>query len=366
MLTHGWSRYKWDEVVSAKQNIEFMPEHRGHILRGKLMMGSPETPASGITALVSSPSKNIQFFADRSKGDGSVQFEMKDFYGPRKMYLSTPGALDNTYQLELTSPFSTASSTYLFPELLLSPLAHQAINLRSLDMQLQNIFNEETNRVIDPTPEVGTFYGTPDEKYRLDDYTRFPTMEEVMREYVIGIMVRKRKDEYRFVTIEKGTTSVFRDNPLVLIDGVPIEKVDQIMAFDPRKIERLDVMTQKYYFGHLAMDGVASYSTYGGDLGGFEVDPKTLSFNYEGFQLQREFFSPKYEIAAQRESRIPDSRDLLFWSGSVTADPAGKSHLTFYTSDVPGKFIGTINGLTAQGEAGSASFTFEVSSKDNY
>ncbi len=36
-------------------------------------------------------------------------------------------------------------------------------------------------------------YGKADEHFNLDDYTRFPVMEEVMREYVPGVLVRKKR-----------------------------------------------------------------------------------------------------------------------------------------------------------------------------
>jgi len=91
------------------------------------------------------------------------------------------------------------------------------------------------------------FYGKPDEKYLLDDFTRFPTMEEVMREYVPGVMVRKRKDQFHFLTLDHDDNVLFRDNPLVLLDGVPVFSINKIMNYDPRKVRKLEVMTHKYF-----------------------------------------------------------------------------------------------------------------------
>ena len=52
------------------------------------------------------------------------------------------------------------------------------------------------------------FYGKPSERYLLDDYTRVPVMVEVMREYVPGVMVRKRRDGFHFLVLDNGIAGV--------------------------------------------------------------------------------------------------------------------------------------------------------------
>jgi len=210
------------------------------------------------------------------------------------------------------------------------------------------------------------FYGKPDEKYLLDDFTRFPTMEEVMREYVPGVMVRIRKEKFHFLTVDLTNHTLYRDNPLVLLDGVPVFDINKIMNYDPRKVRKLDVMTHKYFLGNLSFSGVVSYTTYQGDLRDFETNPHAFTINYEGLQLEREFFSPRYETQQQRESRIPDTRDLLYWSPSVQTDQLGKQQLEFYSSDVPGKYVVSVQGITKNGKPGAAHLTFQIINRDNY
>ncbi|MEJ7664689.1 MAG: hypothetical protein WKG07_36830 [Hymenobacter sp.] len=43
------------------------------------------------------------------------------------------------------------------------------------------------------------------------------------------------------------------------------------MAFDPLKIQQLDVLTTQYFLGPIAHKGIISYTTYKGDLGGFHL-----------------------------------------------------------------------------------------------
>ena len=228
-------------------------------------------------------------------------------------------------------------------------------------MQTQDIYyGDRTGKLTQPLTDSLAFYGRADETYYLDDFTRFQVMEEVMREYVPGVLVRKRKDGFHFVVIDNLHRDVLPDDPMILLDGVPIFDADKIMAFDPLKVKKLEVLTRKYYLGLLTLQGIVSYSTYKGDLAGYELDPKALSLNYEGLQLQREFYAPRYDAPAERNSRIPDQRNLLYWAPDIITDRDGKQQLDFYTSDLTGNYELVIEGTTTDGLSGSTSYTFSV------
>jgi uncharacterized protein YfaS (alpha-2-macroglobulin family) len=82
--------------------------------------------------------------------------------------------------------------------------------------------------------------------------------------------------------------------------------------------------------------------------------------DYEGLQLQREFFSPVYETQNQVTTRLPDFRNLLYWAPVIKTSSSGKQEINFYTSDLAGKYMITIEGLSSNGIAGHKSFTIEV------
>ena len=231
-------------------------------------------------------------------------------------------------------------------------------------MQLQHAFTSQKEREPSQASDSVAFYGKPDEKYLLDEFTRFPTMEEVMREYVKGVMVRKRKDRFLFLTLDRTNSTLFKEDPLVLLDGVPIFNINKIMGYDPRKIQKLDVITRQYFLGHLTFNGVVSYTTYHGDLGDYVPENASVSF-VEGLQPKKEFFSPLYETQSQRESRIPDRRHLLFWAPEVKTDSQGKSRIELYASDVPGDYCAVIQGLSTNGKPGMATMRFKVKGKED-
>lgn len=150
----------------------------------------------------------------------------------------------------------------------------------------------------------------------------------------------------------------FERDPLVLIDGVPIFDLNKLMVLDPLKIRKLETVHQKFFLGSTDYDGIMNWVSYKGDLAGYTLDANATVIDYEGLQLQREFYSPSYETEQDATNHLPDYRNVLYWSPSIQTTP--KSALSFYSSDVPGKYIIMVEGLAADGTAGSGIASFEV------
>jgi hypothetical protein len=95
-------------------------------------------------------------------------------------------------------------------------------------------------------------------------------------------------------------------------------------------------------------------------MSSFELNPKTVLLDYEGLQLQRQFYSPVYDSGEERTSRLPDFRNALYWNPDLTTAQDGKAGVSYFTSDMPGKYIGVLQGISNNGRSGSAYFSFEV------
>jgi hypothetical protein len=365
MLTHGWRRFRWEDVLrrdTAVFSFAHLPEYRGHLVQGKVIDTRTGAPASGILTYLAAPGKLIRLYGARSNDKGQVQFEMKDFFGPREIVVQTNTQRDSTYRIEISSPYAADHPKRRLPVFDLAENVQQTLGERSLSMQTQNVyFSDRQNQFRPPPVDSLPFYGKPDERYFLDEYTRFTVMEDVLREYVTSAFARRRRGSYYLTMYDKGhNMEVLLDNPMVLLDGVPVFDPNQIMAFDPLKVKRLDVVARNYLLGPLLLPGVLSYATYKGDLAGFRLDPRSVLMEYDGLQLQREFYAPRYDDDKRLASRLPDLRHLLYWSPRVRTDAQGKARLEFYTSDQEGTYLGVVNGLSADGLAGSSTFTFEV------
>ncbi len=360
MLTHGWRRFTWEKVLKAKPVVSFMPEVRGHVIQAEVR-DADSKPSVGIASYLSTPGKIVRIYGSRSDQSGNVFFETIDFFGPNKIHIQNDLRRDSTHSIRVISPFSNTFATRKIPSLNLTAAFEDPVLERSVAMQVQDVYpNVNFNTISNALRDSTAFFGTADETYYLDDYTRFPVMEEVMREYVRGVLVRKRRDGFHFLLPDKLNDGVLRDDPVILLDGFPIWDADIIMKFDPLKVRKLEVVNRIYYLGSMFFPGVVSYITYQGDLGGLEPDRRVVINDYEGLQFGREYYSPIYDDKTSRQSRLPDQRSLIYWNPDVKLGGNQKASLPFYTSDMKGRFVVVVKGLSEDGQPVSAATSFDV------
>ena len=267
-------------------------------------------------------------------------FETNPFYGPTQLVLQTNSQQDSTHQLAILSSFSTQYAPGPAAPLALPPTQMADLAQRHVQWQVQQRFQGRFEHpYTQPAHDTVAFYGQPRKQYLLDDYTRFPTLEDVLREYVPGVQVRLRRDGFHYMVMDRPNQTIFHDNPMTLLGGVPIFNLNQLMRLDPLKVRKLDVVTGRYYHGPLTYNGVVSFTTYQGNLGGYQLPAQALLESYEGLQGQREFYAPRYETAPQQQSRLPDFRNLLYWNPSVQLAANQPRTLDFYTSDQAGRYV---------------------------
>jgi hypothetical protein len=366
MISHGWRRFKWENVFgSSLPKYEFLPEYDGHLVFGKVLDSGDNKPASGIETYLAPLDFPAKLYVSTSDANGNILFELKHYTGPKEITLQANQLRDSTYKFELLSPFSkqvsyTAVSPFFFDKTRDKELLTRSMNMQTGNSFVPRAFVEKKAVLTDSL----AFFGLPDEKYFLDDFTRFPTMEEVLREYVRGVMVRRRNKSFHFRMIDRLIPNTFyRTDPLVLLDGIPIFNIDKFMEIDPLKIKKVELMSSRYLLGITQFTGIVSFSTYKNDLASFELDPKVLVTPYEGVQAEREFYAPKYDSQTAISSRMPDFRNLLHWSPNITTDENGRAQIQFFTSDQAGNYKVVVQGITDKGVAGSTTTSFNVAKR---
>jgi hypothetical protein len=375
MLTHGWRRWKWETVLrngrtAGRASYPYPPELSGQLIAGRLTDSRTGSPVAGRNCFLSAPGDHFRWGICRTDSVGAFCFDIKDFYGPGGIMVQTGLAEDSACRVDVNSPFSEQFSEWRLPAFrvpdewqkggLRSSLAR-----RSVAMQVQNIFlGDSLQRFREQAGDSLPFFGKPEYTYKLDDYTRFTTMEEVLREYVREINVNVVHGKLRVAMLDIPNRDVFKDNnTLVLLDGVPVLQ-ERIFNYDPLKVKRLDIVARQYFMGTAIFSGIASFTTYKGNYEGLEADPRTVFLDYEGLQWDRQFYSPDYGpdngSSEPLPARMPDFRNLLFWTGDLHTDGRSASQLQFFTSDIPGKYLLMVQGISPDGRAGTEAIGFEV------
>jgi hypothetical protein len=341
----GWTGHLW----GATAEREFVPEIRGPFLTGKIFNTATANPAAGIITYLAAPGKDIRMYPSVSNANGELFYEVKHLKEAGKIVIETDRRRDSVYRIQINDPFSESPARMRVPEFKLSPSMKKELLTRSVRSQVQKALADAKISPPDSTDGITAFYGTPDEQYYLEDFTRFSTLEEILREYVKGVLVRKRKGTYHFVLPDKPHTTFFEDDPLVLVDGVPFFDIKRVLSIDPALIKRIDIVTKRYYVGSLQLSGIVSFITHKGDLHNIQPDPLASIVVMNGIKDERQFQSQRYTTRDARESRTPDFRNLLYWNAALKINAEGIASLDFYSSDEVGDYMIVVQGISAGG-----------------
>jgi len=362
MLTKGWRRFLMNDILEGKTKptLSFLPEMGGSLIGGKLTNTNTQAKVGETAAYISSPSINTTFTSTISDSIGRLRFQLNNFKNDGQIIVQAAN-LDNTNnKIEIENPF-VAKNYFLSNSdpIFVKTLPKSNLALLHRNVQVQNLYTPQfTNQIQASKKDTNAFYYKPDRTYFLDDYARFTTLEEVIREYVTPVSLVKKKGKYQLYVYDEAYKKFFESNPLVLLDGVVIQDIDKFLEYDPLKIRKLEVVSRTYYLGNIAYSGIINFTTYKGKLEAFEIDPKAVVLNYSGLQDRRIFAAPVYETQDQIDSRIPDFRQLLCWNPNVKIDK--KLSTSFYSSDVSGKYFISIQGVDKKGKILNQSSIFEV------
>jgi hypothetical protein len=363
MLTQGWRRFQWDDVLKNRNSVyDYIPEWTGHIVNARVTDRISGQPLENLGVYLAGPGIKSQLAGCVSNKNGQLLFDLPHLQGSNVIVLQAENRTDSNYRIDVSNPFSEKYSSGYYPAFKMNSTAKADLQFYNVGTQVQNVYllNNLIKLKAPVYSDSTSFYGEPDKKFFLDDYTRFNTMEEVVREYVTGVSVHRSRDRFTFRIMNDPQKLFFDQDPLIVLDGVPIFDATEVMSLDPLKIKKIEIVNRKFFLGSVVASGIFALYSYNNDMAGFQINNRALILDYEGLQLQREFYSPKYDPSQTSSKRLPDFRNVLAWVPNIVIGKSGEAEINFYSSDRKGRYVGVVEGLNQSGVAGSVRFYFEV------
>ncbi len=188
------------------------------------------------------------------------------------------------------------------------------------------------------------FYGAPNFTVRSDDYVALPNFVEVNRELMPGVRLRNRQGTYDFDVFDIPTRTFLEGEPAVFMDGVLIRDVNYLVNFPPDKIERIETVNRRTYYGEYRFDGVIAVYTRSGDAYGPALSPTARQEQVTLYTAPRAF-----AFRDAREAYEPDFRSLLHWQPLVILQD-NPLEIEVINSDELGTFEVIVEGVTDGGE----------------
>lgn len=335
-----------------------IPEYEGEIIHARVLGEVDSTRRlANKYAFISSPGTGENIYSESINADRTVTFFTSNIYEDRDIFLEIEGLeAGQACHLELLSPFLNLTAGEI-PALQLYGGWAGALELRGLGMQLEKNFNADTLYAALPTRTHHIFDEHDCTRYILDDYTRFPVMEEVFTEFIPEVRVR-RIDSHRSIQVWQpnwqGSFFFQPSNALVLLDGIPVLDHSKILDYDPHLVKYIDIYADNYLFGIRSFPGVVNFVTYKGSLPSMQFDSQVRVESFQGCSL------PLAYTCTGVDRNYPDYRQTIYWHPLLTLAPGERVELECKTPAYSGRFDVVAEGLDAGGEAVTARTTLNV------
>ncbi len=326
------------------------PDYAGEVIKVKIAGSGEQVPASGKWVYLSAVGNTDDVYINTVDSAGCVTFYTNNIYGTRDLVVEIEGDTSNRYPVEILQ-HKYSHKCVPPPVLRISPGMKEALEARSMDMQIAKRFEADTVFNLMERRENSFFGQVKPVVYKLDDYTRFPVMSEVIREYVKDLRIRKEGNEtvMRLLWATKARA-------LVLLDGVPVTDHSVVVGMDPLLVKEIVLYSRRYVLNNRIYDGVVKFNTYKGDLGGVKFAKNVNIVNYRGVQYPLAFLSDN----ALASGNYPNFNNTIYWN-PLCEVKAGESLLLHCAKPLyKGEFRMVIEGMDSEGKSISWSTSFKV------
>ena len=350
------STYSINSFHAAKGNIE----SEGHQVLARVLSIENGLPVKGVGVYASIMGHQASLSYGISNSSGEVKFLFAPVLTETRIVFSVPEKNAKQLKVEMVDDL-IVHEPIVFPCLVLREEMKSDIEERLFNVNVMRQFGLHHVKQRDGFDfDTTDFYGKPDARYLLDNYVRFPDMKEILFEFVPEVRVKKNMNDSGFIleVLNDPYKKYFTESAMVMLDGVPIQHVNELLEFDPLKLKSIDVVSRLYFLGDIQFNGIVHYKSYTKDLAGFTLTPAEVIYPFRGSQGYpvTKFFNHK----ALKRNGLPDFRNLLYKETFINNKFKESLTIAFSASDSKGNFKIVVRGWDPTGKTGTTALTFSV------
>ncbi|MCK3682858.1 hypothetical protein [Maribellus sp. YY47] len=317
----------------------FMPvrENNGILITGRVVQKETEHPVQNTPVLLSIADTFPYFDYCVSDAGGRFYFYIRNAVGKGNIVLQEVSEHANENRIELLENYIETQK---------APVTHQILTLQqntfASDLVKAAYFNRifkgfrafETDSFSIKREFTHPFYGPPTFTFYPELFIDLPDFSEISREILHGVQYREKNDEVTIRLFNNGNKSIFKNEPLKLLDGIPIFNPKLLSKLKTQDIDKIDAVYFKRYFGDISFDGVLSVYTKNRTLGWVESVPGLNVFKYTFIQPP---LSQETNKSIQKSPNSPDFR-TVFYRNRWTETSNSKS-FSVDLSDIKGDML---------------------------
>lgn len=373
MLTQGWRKFTIAEALSSDRKKPIHRIEKGLTIKGLLTDTKTNNPIENGNVSYLSLFPITESRTTFSGENGTFEFHDLIYIDSAKVTLQgkskngrTLGSISKVAHNTLPTlkyPFvpNFTSPSELERDFISKSLEREKIN-RAFDFEEGEISLDgvevQGKKIIDQYsgPRI---YGNGSIKVKVADNPVLENLQhplDLIKGRVAGVQVSGGGLDWKVLI--QGVSSIKSGvEPLILLDDIPI-KLENLNSIPVLEIESFTVWKgpDTAVFGSRGSNGAIGFYTKRGNEGAFPITQLETSPVPAGYQIEQEFYSPKYTP----EKAKPDKRVTIFWEPNIQTDSTGKATVLFYNADLETEIQGEIEGISRTGNPGNARFRYKI------
>lgn len=402
MMTHGWTRFEWDEIEELKERDETFSYETGLTVTGRMFNGDGGKAAKNATlSYINNSAADPEMLTATTDRKGRFSIPNVSIINDAPFLMQGMTAKGSTIvSFEIDSLPFEQSKLSSFRELKILEKAREQQSLRptaeleqetdratfivkdnkdflSTIQVLESVIIEADRRV---EVQRKSIWGEPSTSL---DVTKIVPANQVglftnfLKGRIPGVQITDNGPAVR-ISIRGGETNEAEVDPLTGLvtpgEGGPLLYLDNVLtdiiainSIPANQFERVEVFKgpDAAIFGANSADGAILFFTKPNYV--VEQSIKTngvQSFIRPGYHQTKTYYKPVYDNSYSGTG-VPDFRIALHWEPFIVTDKNGEAFISWYNSDDLDQFVIRVEGISNEGKAGYAEAFYKIEDETN-
>ena len=346
-----------------KGEQRYLPENKGYILRGKVYADDRQ-PAPGVYVLLSVPDTVINLDYAVTDSTGMFRLLLNDHYMGKKIILMPEGPSRQTrYTIVPDDKYRPGQPWNPQPVVFQAGMREYLLKSQKI-VGIQKVYH---SRFVLPARRSATadgsrpmVYSHPDFTVRLSEYVPLRDLSEIAKEIIPYLKIRKYDDTYVARVYDQQSRVFFPESASVFLDGVPVKDLSQLIPLGSNDLKRIEIKERLWFCDAVRFNGIVAIFSGNDAIRKYRFPPDVLTLQMEAPAVPAGMVMPRYDDPQEKESRIPDFRQLLCWQPDLVMKRGETESLSFFSSDLPGVYVVRVTGVTGKGSVIMATSRFTV------
>lgn len=314
-------------------------------LCGTIVETNSKQAVDNETVLFSIPDSVPNLSYAYTNQNGEFRFQFNNYLSEQDAVIQTLNK-NKAYTIWLNPIFLLPPNEipyYISPEVENSEFSKLAITRATMHKIYSTQEPTQAKKLIPKYP----FYGYTQRRIYPEIFVNLNDFAEIAWEILPIVKYRVAKDTTYLRIWDQAQKSYF-NNPMILIDGVPIFNPARLNAFNSELIHWIEIQPQSRCYGDLSIDGLISIKTTTGNFNNIDLPLNAIRVSIETIS----------ENNTKTGTSKPMFSDVLYWDPSI--EIGNKTKIEFESSMETGIYTALLQTFDLEGQMHQTTFQFEI------